>query len=209
MLTVATIVVVAASLVQAGERKLNPYTPGENGVTAPKVIAETAQAIPLPEGRGAGAVLTVSAVVRKDGTVADVRVIDSSVKGAGLEESAVATIRGWRFEPGTWRGSAVDTVKTMRIHLGDQAAAAAAASAQPVASEIRLPAFDPLFTALRLPGDRSPQTQYPDEDPQYRKPAVVDKTTCAFGENCLHEKTPGTKEQARLVSMPSVPASQK
>lgn len=213
LLTASTALLLTVSLVEARERKLNPYTPGENGVTSPKVLADTATAIALPEGVGAGAVLTVSTVVRKDGTVAEVRVLDSSVKGTGLEAAAAATIQGWRFEPGTWRGMAVDTVKTMKIHLGDAAAAAAADAAAarslPVSSAIRLPSFDPMFSAVRLPGDRGSQTQFPHEDPQYRRPEIVDKTTCDYGVHCLYEKTPGVKEQPRLVALPTIPPESK
>lgn len=207
MLTAATIVVLAASLAQAGDRKLNPYTPGVNGVTAPKVIADSAPPIALPEGGSSGAVLTVSTVVRKDGSVAEVRVLDSSVKGAGLEEAAAAAIRGWRFEPGAWRGMPVDTVKTMKIYLGD-AASQAAATAQPVVSSLRLPSFDPMFPVVRLPGERGSQPQMPaEEDPVVRQPAVVDKGTCAIGVHCLHEKNPGTKDTGRLVAQPNVPVA--
>lgn len=210
VLTMSTALVLAASLAQAGERKLNPYTPGVNGVTAPKVIAESATPVALPEdgSAGAGAVLTVSAVVRKDGSVAEVRVLDCSVQGAGLEAAAAATIRGWRFEPGTWRGMAVDTVKTMQIHIGEAAAqaAATASAAMPVSSDIRLPSFDPMFASLKFPGARGPQAQFPSEtDPEYGRPSVVDKPTCQPGDTCLYEKAPGAKDGTRLVGKPDVP----
>jgi TonB family protein len=210
VLTVSTALVLAASLAQAGERKLNPYTPGVNGVTAPRVIADSAKPVALPEdgSAGTGAVLTVSAVVRKDGSVAEVRVLDSSVKDASFEAAAAASIREWRFEPGTWRGMAVDTVKTMQIHVGDAAATAAAvaSNATPSSSELRLPNFDPTFASLKLPGAREPQSQFPsDTDPEYRSPGVVAKPTCQPGETCLHEKAPGTKDGARLVGKPNVP----
>ncbi|HEX6851366.1 MAG TPA: TonB family protein [Candidatus Polarisedimenticolaceae bacterium] len=209
VLTVSTVLVLAASLAQAGERKLNPYTPGVNGVTAPKVIAESARPVALPEdgSAGNGAVLTVSTVVRKDGSVAEVRVLDCSVKGAGLEAAAAATIREWRFEPGTWRGMAVDTVKTMQIHLGSAASAAAEAATDgiPVAATLGGPEFDPMFATLKLPGSRGPQAQLPNEtDPQYRRPTVVEKPSCQQGETCLYEKAPGTKDSVRLVGMPIV-----
>ena len=207
MLTAATVVVLAASFAQAGNQKLNPYTPGVNGVTAPKVIADSAKQIALPEGGATGAVLTVSTVVRKDGSVAEVRVLDSSIKGVGLEDAAAATIRDWRFEPGAWRGMPVDTVKTMKIYLGD-AAADAAATALPVSSSIQRPGLDPMFPVLRLPGERGSMPQLPaEEDPIARQPSVVNKGTCAPGDHCLHEPYPGIQDAPRLVVQPNVPVS--
>ena len=119
--------VLAVALAQAGERKLNPYTPGVNGVVGPQVIAETKVAPVHPDAAAdKSAMLTLSAVVRQDGTVADVRVLDCDVLDAGFEKAAEEAIRQWRFQPGTWNGRAVDTVQKLRLRIG--------ASDDPVAS---------------------------------------------------------------------------
>jgi TonB family protein len=45
--------------------------------------------------------------VLPDGTVADVNILQSLDPKYGLDETAVATAQGWRFEPGTRGGEPV------------------------------------------------------------------------------------------------------
>ena len=48
-------------------------------------------------------------IVRRDGACSDVTVIQSLDKSFGLDDSAVRTIREWRFRPGRRQGMPVDT----------------------------------------------------------------------------------------------------
>jgi TonB family protein len=57
----------------------------------------------------------ISAVVRPDGTVGDIAVLQSLDPTLGLDQEAVATARRWRFSPGTRDGSPVPV--RVRIEL--------------------------------------------------------------------------------------------
>ena len=54
-------------------------------------------------------------VVRRDGSVGDVRVLRGL--GAGLNEKAVAAVRQWRFSPARRHGAAVDVVVTVSVEF--------------------------------------------------------------------------------------------
>src|SRR5262249_18056589 len=117
---------VAVPLVHAGKDRLNPYTPGVNGVTSPRAIEESKVAPVVPDSAleaAEHANVTLEAIVRKDGTVASVKVLGCDTPGVGVEEAVADAVRQWRFEPGTWRGQAVDTVRGMKLHFGDSASA--------------------------------------------------------------------------------------
>jgi TonB family protein len=84
-----------------------PYTVG-GGVIPPVILSQ-----PLPaytdEARAAQVegIVLLQAVVRKDGTVDNFKVLRGL--GYGLDESALSTIATrWRFQPGTFRGQPVD-----------------------------------------------------------------------------------------------------
>lgn len=85
-----------------------PYRPG-NGIENPKVLKDvkpnyTAEAMRLKiQGR-----VTLEAVVRKDGTVGDVKVLKSLDRSSGLDAAAVAAAKGWLFKPATKDGKPVD-----------------------------------------------------------------------------------------------------
>ena len=56
----------------------------------------------------------LQAVIRKDGTVSDAKVLRGL--GHGLDEAAVnAVVKEWRFKPGTLDGQPVDVRATMEI----------------------------------------------------------------------------------------------
>ena len=81
--------------------------PGD-GVTSPVVVADvkplyTAQAM---RARIAG-IVEVAAIVEKDGTVGEVRVIRSLDKELGLDAQAVNAVKGWKFRPGQKDGEPV------------------------------------------------------------------------------------------------------
>lgn len=192
--------VLAFGLAQAGERKLNPYTPGVNGVLGPQVIAETKVA-PVHQEAAAdkAATLTLSAVVRQDGTVADVRILDCDVAGAGFEKAAQEAVRQWRFRPGTWNGQAVDTVQKMRLRIGaadDPASAAggeATRAALPVAGGPGVPALLSGMTertgAMKAGFPGYPGGGRPPVVGQAAKPEPVPRSACAPGSgDCLYSR---------------------
>jgi protein TonB len=93
---------------------VGPYVAGD-GVSSPTAIVQ-----PLPpytedarKARVTGVVL-IEAVVRKNGTADNIRVIRGL--GYGLDESAVHTIATkWRFRPGTKNGLAVDVIAEIEV----------------------------------------------------------------------------------------------
>lgn len=79
------------------------------GVTLPKVVSEvkpryTAEAI---RARIEGTV-TMSTIVRTDGTPTDIEVTTSLDTTYGLDDQAVAALKQWRFEPGRKDGKPVN-----------------------------------------------------------------------------------------------------
>jgi protein TonB len=57
----------------------------------------------------------VQAIVRKDGSVDSVQVIQGL--GMGLDEAAVAAVRQWRFRPATREGEVVDYPITLSVNF--------------------------------------------------------------------------------------------
>jgi len=94
----------ALSLVVAQE---TVYQPG-NGVALPQVVKQV-KALYTQDAKDAhieGTVL-VSAVVKADGTVGDVKIERSLDPTYGLDEAAMQATKGWVFKPGTKDGKAV------------------------------------------------------------------------------------------------------
>jgi protein TonB len=52
-------------------------------------------------------------VVRRDGSVGEVRVVQSL--GSGLEQRAIAAVRQWRFAPATRLGGPVDVLVEVAV----------------------------------------------------------------------------------------------
>jgi protein TonB len=52
-------------------------------------------------------------VVRRDGSVGDVRVLQAL--GSGLEQRAIAAVRQWRFAPATRLGGPVDVLVEVAV----------------------------------------------------------------------------------------------
>jgi periplasmic protein TonB len=104
---------VAASTVIAQEPQT--YRPG-NGVSAPKLVKEVKPNY-TPEARAAkiqGTVL-LSAVVREDGTVGDVKVSRSLDAKYGLDAEAVKAAKQWTFTPGMKDGKPVAVAVTIEL----------------------------------------------------------------------------------------------
>lgn len=84
------------------------YSPEDEGVSLPSVIREV-QPVYTQAAMEAGIEgdMLLTAVVRPDGTVGQIDVVDSLDAAFGLDESAVEAAGQWRFEPGTVDGEPV------------------------------------------------------------------------------------------------------
>ncbi len=91
------------------------FVPGP-GIEAPRVLNQvkpyyTAEAMAARIQGG----VWLSAVVLADGTVSDIRIIQSLDPKFGLDRSAVAALQQWRFAPGTSNGQAVPVMVTVNL----------------------------------------------------------------------------------------------
>ena len=86
------------------------------GVTPPKLVSEVKPQY-TPEAMQAkiqGSML-MNAVVRTDGTPADIQIIKSLDAEFGLDQQATAAFREWRFEPGLKDGEPVPARVTVEM----------------------------------------------------------------------------------------------
>lgn len=92
------------------------HTPGRDGVTTPKLIAEVRPNY-LSEAMRAGISGTVQmeCVVNVDGTVGAVRIVKSLDTKYGMDANAVETVKQWRFAPATKDGIAVPAVVSVEM----------------------------------------------------------------------------------------------
>ena len=65
--------------------------------------------------RGLQGDVVLEIVVRRDGTVGDVTVLQGL--GAGLDQRAVAAVRQWRFAPARRHGTAVDVIVEVAVEF--------------------------------------------------------------------------------------------
>jgi protein TonB len=97
-----------------------PVRAGLGGVTMP-VLIESTKRTPLYPELGRKAKLTGSvileAVVLKDGTVSNIKVLRTPRPGMGFEEAAVDAVKQWRFRPALRNGEAVDVFFTVVVEF--------------------------------------------------------------------------------------------
>ena len=85
-----------------------PYRPG-SGVLPPSLLREVKPDYTEDaRRRGIRGEVLMEIVVRRDGAVGDVKVLDGL--GYGLDERAIAAVRQWKFSPATLHGKVVDVV---------------------------------------------------------------------------------------------------
>lgn len=92
-----------------------PYRPG-SGVLPPRLLSEvkpdyTEEA----RRRGLEGDVVMEIVVRRDGRVGDVRVMQGL--GAGLDQQAINAVRRWQFAPATRKGRVVDVVVEVAVEF--------------------------------------------------------------------------------------------
>jgi TonB family protein len=92
-----------------------PFLPG-TGIDPPTLLREVK---PLytdeARRRSLEGNVTLEIVVRRDGTVSDLRVLRSL--GAGLDERAIEAVRQWRFSPAHRQGAPVDVIAQVSVEF--------------------------------------------------------------------------------------------
>jgi periplasmic protein TonB len=92
-----------------------PYRPG-SGVTPPKLLREVkADYTEDARQRGIGGEVVMEIVVRRDGTVGEVRLLQGL--GGGLNERAAQAVRRWRFLPAERLGVPVDVIVEVAVEF--------------------------------------------------------------------------------------------
>jgi TonB family protein len=92
-----------------------PFRPG-SGIEAPRLLREVkADYTDEARRRGITGDVVLEIVVRRDGSVGDVTVLQGL--GGGLEQRAVAAVRQWRFAPARRRGEAVDVLVEVAVEF--------------------------------------------------------------------------------------------
>jgi len=92
-----------------------PYRPG-SGITPPAIQREVKPAYTEEaRRRGISGDVVLEIVVRRDGSVGDVQVIQGL--GGGLDQRAVEAVRQWRFSPARRFGTPVDVIVEVAVEF--------------------------------------------------------------------------------------------
>jgi periplasmic protein TonB len=92
-----------------------PYRPG-SGIEAPRLLREVrADYTEDARQRGISGDVVLEIVVRRDGSVGDVKVLQGLA--GGLNDRAVQAVRQWRFAPARRQGAAVDVIVEVAVEF--------------------------------------------------------------------------------------------
>jgi len=92
-----------------------PYRPG-SGITPPRLLHEVkADYTEEARRRSLSGEVVLEIVVRRDGSVGDVKVLQGL--GSGLNDRAVQAVRQWRFSPAERLGTPVDVVVEVSVEF--------------------------------------------------------------------------------------------
>ena len=92
-----------------------PYRPG-SGITPPRLLREVkADYTEDARRRGLAGEVVLEIVVRRDGSVGDVKILQGL--GGGLNERAIDAVRQWRFAPAERLGGAVDVYVEVAVEF--------------------------------------------------------------------------------------------
>jgi TonB family protein len=92
-----------------------PYRPG-SGIEAPQLLREVrADYTEDARRRGVAGDVVLEIVVRRDGAVGDVKVLQGLDRG--LNDRAVEAVRQWRFTPARRQGAAVDVIVEVAVEF--------------------------------------------------------------------------------------------
>jgi TonB family protein len=89
---------------------------GLGGVTNPEILHKVPPRFPrIAEGKNVLGRVVLQAIVRKDGSVGDLEVLQEAGGDCGFEEAALEAIRQWRYKPATKGGEPVDAYFTIVV----------------------------------------------------------------------------------------------
>jgi periplasmic protein TonB len=92
-----------------------PYRPG-SGIDPPRLLKEVrADYTEEARRRGLRGEVVLEIVVRRDGTVGDVKILQGL--GSGLNEQAVQAVKQWRFAPAQRHGVPVDVIVEVAVEF--------------------------------------------------------------------------------------------
>jgi protein TonB len=92
-----------------------PYRPG-SGIEPPRLVREVkAQYTDEARRRSLSGDVILEIVVRRDGGVGDVKVLQGL--GAGLDQRAIEAVRQWRFDPAKRKGVPVDVLVEVAVEF--------------------------------------------------------------------------------------------
>ena len=92
-----------------------PYRPG-SGIEPPRLLREVkADYTEDARQRGVAGDVVLEIVVRQDGSVGDVRILQGL--GSGLNDRAVQAVRQWRFAPAHRQGTPVDVIVEVAVEF--------------------------------------------------------------------------------------------
>jgi periplasmic protein TonB len=92
-----------------------PYRPG-SGIQAPRLLKEVrADYTEDARQRGVTGEVVLEIVVRRDGSVGDVRILRGLA--GGLDDRAVQAVRQWRFSPAQRQGVSVDVIVEVAVEF--------------------------------------------------------------------------------------------
>ena len=95
-----------------------PYRPG-SGIQPPRLLHEVkADYTEEARQRGLSGEVALEIVIRRDGTVGDIRVLHGL--GGGLNDRAVQAVRQWRFSPAQRQGVAVDVIVEVSVEFSQR-----------------------------------------------------------------------------------------
>lgn len=97
--------------------KQGPYRPGM-GVAPPKLIYKIQPQYPKKAAdAGIEGPVELEIVVKADGTVGDIRILDLPAEGLDFGKAAVEAVRLWKFLPGRFQGKPVDVVAVVAVNF--------------------------------------------------------------------------------------------
>src|SRR5262245_5484776 len=92
-----------------------PYRPG-SGIEPPRLLKEVrADYTDEARRRGVTGEVVMEIVVRRDGSVGDVKILQGL--GGGLNDRAIGAVRQWRFSPATRLGTPVDVIVEVAVEF--------------------------------------------------------------------------------------------
>jgi len=116
LLLIPALLLVAARPAAAQSLPSGVHRAGDDGVTDPRVVRQVAPVYPIEAMRaGVHGVVRLEAIVGADGSVQDVRVVQSLDRVHGLDAEAVRAAREWRFEAGVKDGTPVPVALTIEM----------------------------------------------------------------------------------------------